>query len=38
MLKLDMRGFEHWAAHTERMLRRPAVATALSVEQISIWA
>ncbi|RXV73374.1 glutathione S-transferase family protein [Burkholderia stabilis] len=38
MLKLDMRGFAHWAAHTERMLRRPAVATALSVEQISVWA
>lgn len=38
MLKLDMRGFAHWAEHTERMLRRPAVATALSVEQISVWA
>ncbi|HEM7801054.1 glutathione S-transferase N-terminal domain-containing protein [Burkholderia cenocepacia] len=37
MLKLDMRGFAHWAAHTERMLRRPAVTTALSVEQISVW-
>ena len=38
MAKLNMRQFEHWHAHAERMLQRPAVQTALQTENISIWA
>ncbi|WP_133649044.1 glutathione S-transferase family protein [Paraburkholderia flava] len=37
MLKLNMQQFEHWSAHVERMLQRPAVQAALQTENISVW-
>ncbi|WCM22545.1 glutathione S-transferase N-terminal domain-containing protein [Paraburkholderia bryophila] len=37
MLKLNMRQFEHWTSHAERMLQRPAVQAALQIENISVW-
>lgn len=31
-LELDMAGYKSWAAHTERLLKRPAIERALAVE------
>ncbi len=37
LLNLDMTQYNHWVAHVERMLLRPAVQKTLSTEGISIW-
>lgn len=36
-LGLDMRQFEHWNAHAERLQSRAAVKTVLAAEGISVW-
>lgn len=36
-LKLDMRQFSHWYAHTRCIEQRPAVQSTIKVENISIW-
>lgn len=36
-LGLDMRQFEHWKAHAERLEAREAVKTILERERISVW-